>query len=100
MTIKDPKPRFTKKIANQIANTSVCYVLESIRSKGVDDRLYDLEESSDRFIDNFVEDLESRGFFVSEGRVDVIKECFDSQLEKVRNQVESIYQKLSVKYNH
>ena len=92
------KPRFTKRVANRIASTSVLYVLESIRSKGVDDRMYDLEESSDRFVDNFTEDLESMGFIVSEGRVDLIKQCFDDQLKKVRLQVESIYEKLLAKY--
>lgn len=87
------KTKFTKKIANQIANTSVCYVLESVRCKGVDDRMYDLEESSDRFTDNFVEDLESRGFLVSERRVEIIGECFDKQLKEIRDRFEILYKK-------
>ena len=92
------KPRFTKKIANRIASTSVLYVLESIRSSDVDDRQYDLEEPSDSFTDNFTEDLESMGFTFTEGRLEIIKQCFDDQLGKIRLQVESISKKLLAKY--
>ena len=94
----DTKPKFTRKLANQIAATSVCYVLESIRCKDVDDRQYDLEEPSHRFTDNFVEDLESKGLLVSEKRVEIISECFDKQLAEIRSKVEAIYKKLANKY--
>jgi NurA-like 5'-3' nuclease len=96
--MNDTNPKFTKKLANRIAATSVLYVLGSIRSSDVDDRQYDLEESSDRFTDNFVEDLESKGLIVSERRIEIISECFDKQLAEIRSKVEAIYKKLANKY--
>lgn len=92
-------PRFTIKIANQIASTSVLYVLESIRCKDVDSRRYDLEESSDSFNDNFVEDLERQGFIVSEKRIEIISLCFDKQLSSIRAKVELLAKQLEAKYD-
>lgn len=94
----DTKPKFTKKLANRIAATSVLYILESIRSSDVDNRQYDLEVSSDKFTDNFVEDLEEQGLIVSERRIEIISECFGKQLAEIRSKVEAMYKKLSNKY--
>lgn len=92
-------PRFTMKIANRIAATSVLYVLESIRCKDIDGRRYDLEEPSHRFTDNFVEDLERQGFIVSEKRIEIISHCFDKQLASIRAKVELIAKRLEAKYD-
>ena len=92
------KPKFTRKLANRIAATSVLYILESIRSSDVDNRQYDLEEPWESFRDNFVEDLEEQELIVSERRIEIISECFDKQLAEIRSKVEAIYKKLSNKY--
>ena len=85
---------FTKAIAKDIAALSVCYVLESILDRGVDDYQYGLDAISDQFKTNFSEDIESRGFALTEKRLEMVCNCFDAQLEKIRNQVEKTREKI------
>jgi hypothetical protein len=89
--------RFTKSIANDIANISVSYVLEDVLYAS-DDGRYSLSSEAEHFEDNFVEDLELRGFIVTEYRIDIIKSCFTKQLKSIKDKVESMYKKQSDKY--
>lgn len=86
--------KFTKAIANDIAATSICYVLESILDRGVDGYQYGLDATSDQFTTNFSEDIENRGFTFTEKRLKMVCDCFDAQLEKIRNQVEKTKEKI------
>ena len=89
--------RFTKAIANDIANTSICYVLEDVMYAS-DSGRYSLSSEADHFQDNFVEDLEEKGFIVTEYRIDIIKECFNKQLKYVKDKVEAMYKRQSDKF--
>ena len=93
-----PYKRFTKSIANEIANNSIGSIIDDVVSSCSDGR-YCLSSEADEFEDDFVEDLEEKGFIVTEYRIDIIKECFTKQLEIIRNKTEACYYKLSNKYN-
>ena len=82
--------KFSKTIANDIACTSVDYVLESILNHDTDNRQYSLETTADSFTDNFMEDLQDLDLLVTEYRIKIISECFEKQLEKIRNKVKCI----------
>ena len=84
------KKLFSKRIANDIACTAVDYVLESILNHDIDNRQYSLETTADSFTDNFMEDLQEIGLIVTEYRIKIISECFEKQLEKIRDKVKSI----------
>jgi hypothetical protein len=90
--------RFTKCIANEIANNSIGSIIDDVVSSCSDGR-YCLSTEADKFEDNFVEDLQEKGFIVTEHRIDIIKECFTKQLEIIRNKTEASYYKLSDRYN-
>ena len=94
-----PYKRFTKTIANDIANISLCYVLEDVLYS-TDDGRYCLTTEADSFEDNFVEDIELKGFIVTEYRLNIVKQCFTKQLEKIKDKIESVYKKESNKYTN
>ena len=76
------KKKFTKAIANEIANYSICGILEDILYASRGDYYYtSLSIDAEHFEDNFVEDLKENGFLITEHRIDVIKECFTKRLQ-------------------
>ena len=92
--------KFNKKVANDIASTSVDYVLESILDHSIDNRQHSLETTADSFIDNFIEDLEKRKLLVTEYRISVINDCFEKQLESIRNRIKVLKNKNFDRYSY
>lgn len=84
--------KFTKAIANEIANNSLCGVLEDILYASRGDYYYtSLSIDAQHFEDNFVEDLEQKGFIVTEYRINIINECFNKRLKVIKDKFEKIY---------
>lgn len=86
------KKKFTKAIANEIANYSICGILEDILYASRGDYYYtSLSIDAEHFEDNFVEDLKEKGFLITEHRIDVIKECFTKRLQILKDKFEKMY---------
>ena len=86
------KKQFTKTIANEIANYSICGILEDILYASRGDYYYtSLSIDAEHFEDNFVEDLKEKGFLITEHRIDVIKECFTKRLQILKDKFEKMY---------
>jgi hypothetical protein len=74
------KPNFTLKVAQDIADKSFGYTLDCLL--GYSDSRYGLEEAGDDFEQNFIEDLEERGFVVTDNRIAIIKQEYDKMKDK------------------
>lgn len=76
-----PKHPFTRKIAKEIAENQMAYVVGGIL--GHNDPDYSITDCIDVFEQNFSEDLEERNITVTPGRIEVINQEF----EKIRNTI-------------
>ena len=86
------KPNFTLKIARDIADRSFGHVLDSLLGYSGD--AYDLTlNTRDEFEQNFIEDLEEKGFVVTDNRVNIICIEYNKMRDKFIAMVRKKYYK-------
>lgn len=83
------KPQFNRKIAKQIAENSVCLVLDCIL--GISDYDYCLGTPSEIFEQNFEEDMQEIGINPTERRVRVCREEYDKIIAKIKKPLQKYY---------
>jgi hypothetical protein len=84
------KPNFTLKVAKEIADISFGYVLDCMMGYSSD--AYDLScDPKEYFEQNFIEDLEERGFVVTDNRIAIICNCYDKIRAKFELRIRKLY---------
>ena len=83
------KKNFTKKIAKDIASKSFGQTLDCIL--GYSDAWFDLTSNRDAYEQDFIEDIEEKGFVVTDNRVDVIWNEFEKMRFKFIGDIRKKY---------